>query len=89
MTGPPARLVDIQSATHGRLDDPDRHQLYPINSSHSNLVKFANPYVEEYGTVLGYLRSVEAQLDRHEGGQYEALPRRNFIINPANGSSTA
>lgn len=67
MTGRLVVLVDSHSATHGRPNDSDGHRVYPIDCSHSELVKFSSSYDEAYTTVLEYLRSIENKTGRPNG----------------------
>ncbi|EOD51789.1 putative nacht and ankyrin domain containing protein [Neofusicoccum parvum UCRNP2] len=60
MTGPPTVFVDAYSATHGRLNDAGSHQVYPVNRTHGDLVKFDNPHDETYTKFLDFLRSAKA-----------------------------
>lgn len=62
MTGPPTVLVTAHSATHGRLGDEAGHRVYPIDRTHSDLVKFTGPYDEPYTTTVQFLASVEEGL---------------------------
>lgn len=72
MTGPRAVLVDSHSATHGRPHDSEHHRVYPLNRTHSDLVKFENAYDEAYLTVLGYLRSFG--IGMHSSSRCETKP---------------
>lgn len=55
MTGPPDFLVTPNSATQGTLPDIERHN-HPINSNHSDLVKFPDHRCLPYQTVRLHLR---------------------------------
>lgn len=48
MGGKPAKLVDRNSATHGRPFDSDDHYVQPIDRNHSELVKFQSSADEIY-----------------------------------------
>jgi len=66
MTGKPAVLVDIASATHGRPWELEDRCILAINRAHSDLVKFSKQD-EDYEVVLHHLRrfsSVSASVIR-------------------------
>jgi hypothetical protein len=66
MTGKPAVLVDIASATHGRPWELEGRYILAINRAHSDLVKFSKQD-EDYEVVLHHLRrfsSVSASVIR-------------------------
>jgi hypothetical protein len=54
MTGPPVVLVNETSATHGRPNEDQAHNVQSIKSSHSDMVKFSRRD-EDYVLVLGFL----------------------------------
>jgi hypothetical protein len=55
MSGKPAVLVDIASATHGRPWELEDRYILAINRAHSDLVKFSKQD-EDYEVVLHHLR---------------------------------
>ena len=59
MNGPYAVLVNEASATHGRPGENEAHNIQPINSTHSEMVKFGirDP---NYKLVAGFLRDYAA-----------------------------
>ena len=59
MSGPHAVLVNEASATHGRPGENEAHNIQPINSTHSEMVKFGikDP---NYRLVAGFLRDCAA-----------------------------
>ena len=66
MTGKPAVLVGIASATHGRPWELEDRYILAINRAHSDLVKFSKQD-EDYEVVLHHLRrfsSVSASVIR-------------------------
>lgn len=55
MTGKPAVLVDIASATHGRPWELDDRYILALNRTHSDLVKFSKQD-EDYEVILHHLQ---------------------------------
>jgi hypothetical protein len=55
MTGKPAVLVGIASATHGRPWELEDRYILAINRTHSDLVKFSKQD-DDYEVVLHHLR---------------------------------
>lgn len=56
MNGPCTKLVEMSSATHGRMGEHDRRSIQPIDRDHSELVKFRGPndpvYVNKVAPLL-------------------------------------
>lgn len=63
MTGPPAVLVDPESATNGRAWETSSPFVLGLDRNHSDLVKF-NPSCDDYELVLGSLRDVLSDGER-------------------------
>lgn len=82
MTGPPAVLVDSHSATHGRPYDSEHHRNYPIDRTHSDLVKFSSAYDETYIMVLGYLRSLNIEVRNARRRESQFTPCLECLITP-------
>ncbi len=60
MTGKPAVLVDIASATHGRPWELEERYILAINKTHSDLVKFSKQG-EDYEVVVHRLQRFSSQ----------------------------
>lgn len=60
MDGPSAVLVDASSATHGRHWESRHPFIYPVNRSHSDMVKFTGNDDSVYRVVLERLKFLEA-----------------------------
>lgn len=58
MDGPKRKLVDISSATNGMHYNYGRHQVRPVNRSHSEMVKFQGPTDEVYVQAFTDLRNI-------------------------------
>lgn len=56
MSGPSTVLVDRRSATNGRHWEQDDRYLYPVNCTHSEMVKFDSKHDAVYAQVLHYLK---------------------------------
>lgn len=59
MSGPPAVLVDRRSATNGRHWEQDDGYLYPVNRTHSEMVKLDNRHDIVYAQALDCLKRVQ------------------------------
>ena len=57
MTGPPAVLVDRESATQGRPGEITDNLVLGLDRDHSDLVKFGYKS-DDYEVILGYLRDL-------------------------------
>lgn len=71
MDGPSAVLVDASSATHGRHWESRHPFIYPVNRSHSNMVKFTGNDDPVYRVVLERLKLLEA-------GARNIIPQRHM-----------
>lgn len=71
MSGPSAVLVDASSATHGRHWESRHPFIYPVNRSHSDMVKFTGSDDHVYRVVLERLRLLEA-------GARKIIPQRHM-----------
>lgn len=70
MNGPSTVLVDISSATHVRHWETGCPFIYPVNRSHSDMVKFTGNDDLVYRVVLERLKSLEA-------GARDVIPQRH------------
>ncbi|GME48380.1 protein serac1 [Neofusicoccum parvum] len=70
MTGEPAVLVDRDSATYGREWELGDRYVYPVNQTHSNMVKFNGFDDDTYRVVVYHLKSFKENADRIVGGRF-------------------
>lgn len=68
MTGPTEILVDPNSATNGRVHDGIKSHNYPIDSTHSDLVKFSSEKDGSYKIVLEHLEKMQGFSGLKRGG---------------------
>lgn len=61
MSGPSTVLVDRHSATSGRPWESGTDFVYPVNESHSGIVKFRNKHDETYEMILCRLRDIQTK----------------------------
>ncbi|KAL1615371.1 hypothetical protein SLS56_011838 [Neofusicoccum ribis] len=63
--GPPEVLVSSHSATQGKLNENDpNHRVFPVQKTHSDLVKFSSENDTTYKTVVDCLESVITEMGK-------------------------
>lgn len=71
MDGPKRRLVEKDSATHGRSFEEQVHKVQPINHNHQEMVKFGNNS-SDYRRVLTSLEDITRASDGFTVGRYRS-----------------